>query len=36
VVEEFYPATLDENAMDNSSVVSKLRKGLHPTRSTSG
>ena len=36
VIEEFYPATADEDSMDNSSVVSKLRKDLGFSKSVSG
>jgi hypothetical protein len=36
VVEEFYPATVGEGSLDNSSVVSKLRKDLNSTKSVSG
>ena len=36
VVEEFYPAAADEGSLDNSSVVSKLRKDLNSTKSASG
>jgi len=36
VVEEFYPAAADDGLLDNSSVVSKLRKGLNSTKSASG
>jgi len=38
VVEEFYPPTIDtdEGPVDNSSVVSKLRKDVDATRSVSG
>jgi len=36
VVEEFYPATADEGLMDNSSVVSKLRKDLGFAKSVPG
>jgi hypothetical protein len=36
VIEEFYPATADESSLDNSSVVSKLRKDLNAARSASG
>lgn len=36
VVEEFYSPAADEGTMENSAVVSKLRKGLDSTRSASG
>jgi len=36
VVEEFYPAAADDGPLDNSSVVSKLRKDLNSTKSASG
>ena len=36
VVEEFYPATVGEGSLDNSSVVSKLRKDMNSTKSVSG
>ena len=36
VVEEFYPADVGKGSEDNSTVVSKLRKNLAPTRSVSG
>jgi hypothetical protein len=36
VIEEFYPATAGEGSLDNSSVVSKLRKDLNSTKSVSG
>jgi hypothetical protein len=36
MVEEFYPAAADEGSLDNSSVVSKLRKDLNSTKSASG
>jgi hypothetical protein len=36
VIEEFYPATAGEGSLDNSSVVSKLRKDLNSTKSASG
>ena len=38
VVEEFYPVTrdADKGAVDSSSVVSKLQRGLEPATSASG
>lgn len=36
VIEELYPTAADEGTLENSSVVSKLRKDLNSTKSASG